>query len=243
MLALVLPLVLIAAAGALHPGKQTTALPAGPLDPAPPTQPAPTDTSSAPGPTASTTPPTAPTAPAAPQIPEAGPGTWQVAAHEQRSPDRNRRTVRVRVQVEHGVPVDPEQAAALMAEVLHDRRSWVGDGKLHFDFVGRSAEHDLTLHIASPETTDRLCRPADTGGELSCRNGNLVMFNAKRWLLGAPAYGTDLDGYLRYLVNHEVGHFVGHGHTSCPAEGRRASVMMQQTKGLDGCTANPWPNP
>ena len=40
-----------------------------------------------------------------------------------------------------------------------------------------------------------------------------------------------------------MGHFLGLGHVECPAEGAPAPVMMQQSKGLNGCRANPWPLP
>jgi len=33
----------------------------------------------------------------------------------------------------------------------------------------------------------------------------------------------------------------GHGHSWCTGGGRRAPVMMQQTKGVAPCRANPWP--
>ena len=57
------------------------------------------------------------------------------------------------------------------------------------------------------------------------------------------AYDGALDEYRRYLVNHEVGHFLGKGHVqpaSCSAT-TRAPVMMQQTFGLRGCAINGWP--
>ena len=49
------------------------------------------------------------------------------------------------------------------------------------------SDETATLHayIVTPKTTDRLCAPYLTRGEVSCQNGNRVVLNAKRWLLGA----------------------------------------------------------
>jgi hypothetical protein len=62
-----------------------------------------------------------------------------------------------------------------------------------------------------------------------------------RWRLGADSYGSDLNSYRRYLVNHEFGHTLGKRHVGCPGPGKVAPVMLQQTKGLRGCRKNPWP--
>jgi hypothetical protein len=80
-------------------------------------------------------------------------------------------------------------------------------------------------------------------GQVSCQNGSHIVLNAKRWVFGAETYGTDVGNYRRYLVNHEFGHALGYQHTLCAGQGQRAGIMMQQTKGLDGCRPNPWPYP
>jgi hypothetical protein len=137
--------------------------------------------------------------------------------------------------------VDADKAAALIQSVLDDPRSWRGTRRWRFELapVGQSAT--LHAYIVTPKTTDRLCAPYLTRGQVSCQNGNRVVLNAKRWLLGAESYGTDLTNYRRYLVNHEFGHALGKHHVDCPGAGRLAPVMMQQTKGLGACRKNPWP--
>ena len=107
----------------------------------------------------------------------------------------------------------------------------------------QSKRAELHAYIVTPGTTDELCAPLQTQGEVSCQNGDRVVLNAKRWVRGADAYGRDLVGYRRYLVNHEFGHYIGYGHVQCPGRGKPAPVMMQQTKGLDGCTPVSWPYP
>ena len=73
-----------------------------------------------------------------------------------------------------------------------------------------------TGYIVTPKTTGRLCAPYLTRGEVSCQNGNRVVLNAKRWLLGADSYGSDLTNYRRYLANHEFGHALGQAPRGLP---------------------------
>jgi hypothetical protein len=65
--------------------------------------------------------------------------------------------------------------------------------------------------------------------------------NSKRWNTGSPQFSGPLDEYRALIVNHEVGHRIGHGHETCPGPGKPAPAMMQQIYGLKGCTPNAWP--
>ena len=174
-------------------------------------------------------------------VPATGPGTYRAAKVDARPPSDAGRLIRYDVKVEQNLDIDPGRAARIIAGVLNDERSWRGSGRVRFELVsGDSDRAELHAYLVTPGTTDRLCAPLQTRGEVSCQNGDRVVLNAKRWLLGAKAYGRDLDNYRRYLVNHEFGHYIGYGHVECPGRGRPAPVMMQQTKGLDGCRKNPW---
>ena len=168
-----------------------------------------------------------------------GAGTWTVAAAGDAPTEGVLRTYAVRV--EDGIGVDAEEAAEEIAAVLADERGWQGPADVVFHRVADPAEAEFTISIGSPPTVDELCLPAKTGGLWSCRIGPEVALNSDRWLHATPTY-DDLAEYRAYMINHEVGHFLGHGHASCPAEGAPAPVMLQQSIDLQGCTPNAWPS-
>jgi hypothetical protein len=145
-----------------------------------------------------------------------------------------------RLEIEGGLPLDGAAVAAQVQRTLTDPRGW--QPIEHVAFVRTAGPASFDLILASPTMVDRLCYPLDTVGELSCRNGSRVILNAKRWVSAVPWYRGHLDEYRAYLVNHEVGHRLGHGHKGCPAPGAPAPVMVQQSKSLYGCTPNPWPS-
>jgi hypothetical protein len=149
--------------------------------------------------------------------------------------------VRYRVEVETGLVLDPAAFAGLVDAALADRRSWPAAGDVTLQRVDGDADFVITL--ATPDTTDRLCLPLQTNGVFSCHNGGRVILNVNRWEMGSSEWPLPLAEYRAYMVNHEVGHALGHGHVNSPGEGEVAPVMMQQTKGLDGCLPNAWPYP
>lgn len=150
---------------------------------------------------------------------------------------------RVLIEVEQGLPVDPQPFAAAVQAILYDSRGWAAGGRVAFRRVDAEPA-DFEVVLASPPTTDRLCAPLETSGRYSCHQDGRVILNFWRWRHGARAYEGDLALYRTYLVNHEIGHALGHSwHRACPRPGARAPVMMQQTIGVELCRPRPWPLP
>lgn len=172
-------------------------------------------------------------------IPASGPGTFTVARAGVTAKGSGSA---YRVEVEDGAGVDPDRAAADIAAVLAHPRGWSHGGEHAFRQVADGSA-GLVIRIATPATTDRMCGAygLNTRGEVNCRGGEKVMVNLKRWQLGSPQFDGPVSEYRALIVNHEVGHWLGRGHETCPGPGRPAPAMMQQIKGLKGCVANAWP--
>ncbi|MFF4243527.1 DUF3152 domain-containing protein [Streptomyces sp. NPDC001822] len=149
---------------------------------------------------------------------------------------------RFKVRVEDGIGVSADEVAREVYGTLADRRSWTADGHDGFQLVSGGAR-DFVVVIASPATVDRICGAAGlkTQGEVNCDVGSRVIVNLKRWNSGSPNFHGPLADYRALIINHEVGHRIGHGHEGCPGPGRPAPAMMQQIDGLDGCLPNAWP--
>ncbi|MBT8249972.1 MAG: DUF3152 domain-containing protein [Acidimicrobiia bacterium] len=147
-------------------------------------------------------------------------------------------TVTYSVAVEEGIGFDPSCFSIVVASILADERGWQRDQEIQFEQVASGA--DFRIALASPRTVDRRCAPLRTNGVYSCFNGTHTMINTSRWLNGSKTVPT-LSQYRQMVINHEVGHAIGHGHVGCRVAGEPAPVMMQQTINLGGCRANPWP--
>lgn len=144
------------------------------------------------------------------------------------------------VEVELGLPVDPDCFARVVDLTLADDRSWIGSGRWSMQRVD-SEDASLRVTLASPGTVDARCLPLRTGGIFSCWNGYRAMVNLWRWETGASDFGAHLIEYRTYVINHEVGHGLGFGHVGCSGSGDPAPVMMQQSKTTGDCLPNGWP--
>ncbi|MET8245622.1 DUF3152 domain-containing protein [Streptomyces sp. NPDC005202] len=156
-----------------------------------------------------------------------------------------------RVDVEQGLGLDGELFAEAVQKTLNDDRSWAHNGARTFERI-YSGKPDFVITLASPGTTAKWCAKSGldtTEDNVSCDSAatERVMINAYRWAQGSKTYGDHIYAYRQMLINHEVGHRLGHGHVTCDKDGELAPVMQQQTKFLDHdgihCLPNPWPYP
>ncbi|MGK5443108.1 DUF3152 domain-containing protein [Micromonospora sp. URMC 105] len=222
---------------AVTPAPGPTGAPATP-SPSPPVTPSPSATS-----------PT-PVLQLAGPVPAAGPGTFAYDDRPGPVLGRAGTVQRYRVAVEHAAGEDVHAFSDEAQAALAGPGSWVDSGRLRLRRVPAGEAYDFTVYLATGATAWRMCRAGGVdirvGGRpyTSCRAPGQVIINLDRWRRSVPHFvraAVPLSLYRAYVVNHEVGHQLGHRHERCPGRGRPAPVMQQQSLFLDGCTANPWP--
>ncbi|WIY78688.1 DUF3152 domain-containing protein [Streptomyces anulatus] len=178
-------------------------------------------------------------------------GTFEAVPGLAKAPGKGQKH-RYRIDVEKGLGLDAGLFAEAVQKTLNDDRSWAHNGAMTFERIS-SGTPDFVITLASPGTTGVWCAKSGldtTIDNVSCDSAatDRVMINAYRWAQGAATFGPkELLPYRQMLINHEVGHRLGHNHVSCRTPGALAPVMQQQTKTLElegiKCRANPWVHP
>ncbi|MFG1919775.1 DUF3152 domain-containing protein [Micromonospora sp. NPDC048898] len=183
-------------------------------------------------------------------VPSAGTGTFGYDARSGPVLGRGGELRRYRVAVESGSDEVVADFAQAVQVALAGPGSWVDSGRLRLQQVPGGAPRDFTVYLATARTAGQMCARGgvdirvDGRPYTSCRAPGQVIINLDRWRLSVPhlvSARVPLEVYRTYVVNHEVGHQLGHRHERCPGAGRPAPVMMQQTLFLNGCRVNPWP--
>jgi hypothetical protein len=131
-----------------------------------------------------------------------------------------------------------EEFKLLADQTLNDPRGW---SRIGVKFVPVEAGGQFGLILATPSEVGAV---AGCSSEWSCRYGRDVLVNLSRWMDATPSWnasGGNLRDYRHMVVNHEVGHWIGHDHEDCAGAGQLAPVMLQQSIDLQGCRFNPWP--
>ncbi|MGL5826591.1 MAG: DUF3152 domain-containing protein [Nocardioides sp.] len=150
-----------------------------------------------------------------------------------------RRVVTYHVETRGDITVGVNKFIRRAQRSYDDPRGWRSSG-VKFRRVARGG--DFTLVLAEASWVPRFS--SGCSAIWSCRVGRFVIINQTRWKSASPAwraYGRSRRAYRHMVVNPETGYWLGRGHLGCPGPGRKAPVMMQQSKGLAGCRANPWP--
>ena len=151
-----------------------------------------------------------------------------------------RRRVTYSVTTRGRITTSVRDFARLAQETYDDARGWRAGG-VQFRRVPRGGH--FTLVLSEARLVPSFSPTCST--MWSCRVGRYVIINQDRWKHASPAWNRarrSLRDYRHLVVNHETGHWLGHGHAGCPGSGP-APVMMQQSKGTGGCSFNPWPLP
>lgn len=124
-------------------------------------------------------------------------------------------------------------------ETLDDNRGWKRLG-VQFEYVESGGA--FTMVLAEPSHVPAYGYPCDD--VWNCNVGNYVVANEDRWLNATDpwnAAGGSIRDYRHMVVNHELGHWLGHDHIGCSSAGGAAPIMAQQSMDLGGCKFNPWP--
>ncbi len=138
------------------------------------------------------------------------------------------------------VDANIQEFKSQVGETLNDPRGWSQLG-VEFRAVDSGGDFSLYLSEASSMTSFSV-----TGCSVlwSCRVGTSVIINQDRWLGATTTWngaGGSLRDYRHMVINHEVGHWLGHDHLNCSGAGQPAPLMQQQSIDLQGCTFNAWP--
>lgn len=140
---------------------------------------------------------------------------------------------------------DLTEFANMVFSTLNDPRGWPRAGVIFQEADGTDPNAcSMTLTLAAADQMTSFS--TECSDEYSCRVGNDVIINIDRWNNATEGWrnaGGTVERYRTMVINHEVGHRLGHldNELTCPAVNQPAPLMQQQSMDLLGCVPNEWP--
>ena len=140
---------------------------------------------------------------------------------------------------------DLTEFANMVFSTLNDPRGWPRAGVIFQENDGTDPNAcSMTLTLAAADQMTSFS--TECSDEYSCRVGNDVVINVDRWNNATEGWlnaGGTVSRYRTMVINHEVGHRLGHldNELTCSAVNQPAPLMQQQSMDLLGCTPNEWP--
>jgi hypothetical protein len=153
----------------------------------------------------------------------------------------NGRIVTYSVETRGTITANIDEFKTQANQTLNDTARGWSRMNIGFKEVDTGGEFTLFLVEAGQMTS---FSPTICDNIYSCQFGRYVLINQDRWLYATESWnkaGGNLRDYRHMVINHETGHWLGHGHLNCGGPGQAAPVMQQQSMDLQGCTFNPWP--
>ena len=173
----------------------------------------------------------------------------------------------VRIEIEDGVPIEPDILTPYVMSILGDAQGWTAHGRVSFGRTDGVA--DIRIVFASPKTAKDLCSrphdaavvdiaPPDVPGGVpvpdaspsaspakapSCADQGILVVSAYQWAAGAKAFGDEAGQWRDYMINHPIGHLLGEPDALCGGTGQFAPVMQNQELDFTPCEPNGWPFP
>lgn len=144
------------------------------------------------------------------------------------------KTLRYKISIDSDIKRNQKNFERDVHKILTNKKSWP------INFIIDNNHYDFEIILTPAKKVEYTCHFKG----LSCADiyNKKIYINNYRWTKGAKPSELSLQDYRIYLINHEVGHILGLGHSK-PIKNRKVPVMNQHTLGIKPGKPYMWPLP